>query len=252
MDLSWLWGGNGQIDPTEIQPAQFGKSRPFPSQEDLDFARKNDAFRYTGEYTPNTFQVSNQEVDGGTDLIRIATQMGALGEPEDQTLRDTLARNQLAARRSGIVSLAANDPNDQVVGAKDFTYEGFAGKTLIDPKRQDPMFSFFGRENDVDPSTPTHEAAHRGMFKVVDEIMNMPNTEQSSELREYLANPHNQELAVRALMHDLYDDVEQDRMPEKYRKFLESGDVDKAREMNQLAETIAQKMIQRRKPGGPW
>jgi hypothetical protein len=250
MDLSWLWGGNGQT----FEPGQFGASRPFPSKEDLEFARKNDAFRYEGEYTPNTFEVANKDVEGPTDLIRLASLTGLLEGPSDPDLLDTLARNKLAARRSGIVSLAANDSTDQVVGAKDFTYDGFAGKTYIDPKRKDPMWSFFGKEQG-DQSTPTHEAAHRGLYKIIDEIEKMPNSEQTSELRNYLSDPNNNELAVRALMHDLYDDVEKERRPEQFNQFL-SGDnpyqLDKAREMNSLAETIAQKMVQRRKPGGPW
>lgn len=256
MDLSWLWGG----DDETYQPGQFGKSRPFPSKEDLEFARKYGEFQHTGEYTPNTFQVEEATTPGKTMEMRELTQAGLFDPPTDQELIDTLARNKLASRRSAIVSLAANDPNDQVVGAKDFTYSGFAGKTYIDPKKNDPMWTFFGKENEPDPSTPTHEAAHRGMYKVVDEIERLAGDEPLPDewltIRDYYNNPDNNEYAVRALMHDLYNNVEEHRMPGEYKNLLNNplwqDDLERARQMNQIAEAIAQKMVQRRKPGGPW
>jgi hypothetical protein len=253
MDLSWLWGGNG----TEIEPGSFGKSRPFPSKEDLEFARKNDAFRYEGEYTPNTFQVENKQVEGPTELIRMATQMNALDRPTDQDLIDTLARNKLASRRSAIVSLAANDPNDQVVGAKDFTYSGFAGKTYVDPEMNDPMWSFFGKENVENPSTPTHEAAHRGLYKVAQELGSRDDlSDQEYDIRNFINDPDNNELAVRWLMSNLYNDVERPRMPGKYQQFLDDPNGvykrDQVEKYLHLIEAIAQKMVHQRKPGGPW
>jgi hypothetical protein len=242
MDLSWLFG------KPAFEPAP---NRPFPTDEDVQFARKSGEF-YHGDVPRNALQVSNQDVDGGTDLIRLAAEMGMLDDPTDPTLINNLAKNKLASRRSAIASLGYNDPNDLVTGATDFQYDGFAGKTYA--QKGHPIFSFFGAGPDA-TSTPTHEAAHRGMFKLIDEIMNMPNSDELTELRDYMSDPEKQEYMVRALMNDKYGGVEMDKMPKRYRPLFENPlfahELDKSREMNDLAETLAARIIQQRTPGGP-
>lgn len=249
MDLTRFLGFSPE---TEVSLAP---NRPFPTDDDVAFARKNDAYRYTGEVPRNTRQISNEELGdtNSTMGIRTLTEMGMLGAPDDPNILNSLAKNQLASRRSAIASLGYNDPNDLVTAAKDFQFDGFAGKTIQEDDH--PLFSFFGAGEDAQ-STPTHEAAHRGMMKLVDEIMNMPNSPETSRIRDYYRDPRTQEYAVRALMADKYGDVERDRgMPQKYKDLFDnplfSDSLQEARRVNALAETLAARMIQQRNPGGP-
>jgi hypothetical protein len=258
---SWLFGGGG-AEGAPLAPAAFGANRPYPSQEDLEFARKQGEFQHTGEFTPNTFQITKgQYRDQGTEGIRLDTALGALGPPTDQGMIDALGRSKLGAHRSAIVSLAAGDPKDQVVVSPDLEFEDFYGMTRHDPRGIDPLFTFVGKTEDRDPSTATHEAAHRGFYKVLEALKNQPDTENNRRVMEYLVDPNTNELAVRALMHDALGDPEAGNRSQRFTNFVEGQnrgiinpgeDLEYARRMNALAEALAQKMVHDRKPGGPW
>ena len=99
------------------------------------------------------------------------------------------------------------------------------------------------------------------MFKIAEGLKDTADSEELRRLRDYYVDPNTQELAVRALMHDVYGDPEAGNRPERYTEFLEatgggpfgSGNrLEYAREMNRLAEALAAKLVQQRKPGGPW
>ena len=250
--MDWLFGTSAP----EYKPGQFGPSRPFPTQDDLAQARNADEFRYSPETTANTYQVSNAELpDDATALgIRDMAEAGKLQPVTDQGLIDTLARNKLAAHRSAIASLGI-DNLDNVVGATDFGFDKFYGKTA--KQEGHPLYTFVGSQRkQTVPSTPIHEAIHRGLFKLRDAIEGMPNSPETSELRNFIDNPTDNEFAVRQLMQQLYDDPERDRMPEDIQFFLDNDYAsytrDRVSRMNALAETLAQKLVQQRKPGGPW
>lgn len=275
----WLFGN---AEAAQIQPGQFGKPQPFPTDQDLAQAKAADEFRYAAGSTPNQYTIESREVDpsqlpltdsGAPDYltgIRGMAEGGQLGQLTDPRILDTIARNKLASHASAIGSLGYNSSLDNVVKATDFNLGTSKsmdlGTSLVNDYPHEP-FTLLGKKQST--GTPMHEGIHRGLQRVLDEIYNMPNSPETSALRDYLSNAtgakdaagnpvSTNERSVRWLMDNLYSDQPEERgnMMKEYASFLDDparqSDRDEAAQMMGLAETIAQRLVKQRKPGGPW
>lgn len=250
--MAWydfLFGGSDQPGYT---PAP---NRPFPSQEDLEFARKNDAFYDTGTDIPGKSVELTAKNLPSPLLSKIYAEQSynKLPPVTSQNLIDILARNKLASHRSAISSLGLDNHEDINAISSDVKYPGDYGRT-IGGNVGEPMLSLSTMTDDNNVSTPIHEATHRGLYRVLDALSkgSVMDTMKYSRLMDDIRNPDKQEMMVRALMHDKYGNPESGRMPDEYETMLQGGsDLDRAREMNDLAETLAAKLIAKRTPGGP-
>lgn len=251
----WLFGS----EPSRVTRAP---SRPFPTSDDLEFARANDAFYDSGrEYPGSTKEVSLDDI-GSTDTpvgLKILNETTQLPPVKSQELKDVLATNKLASRRSAVASLGMNNNVDRTVVGQDFRFGDAAGVTVQD--EDDPLFTSFGLRGQLErksPTTPTHEAVHRGLMKLSDYIDSdeAPDIRGLEELQDYIEGYQSQEDMVRALMYDTYENPEYEYMTDGQRQLFDNPnyqyDLRKSREMNDLAQLLAQRLIYERKKSGPW
>lgn len=255
--LDWLFG--------EDEQGATAPNRPFPTQADLKQARDVGAFYDSGSEVPHrSYEINSDRIPAERlrDMRAMATKRNpGFDKLTSPDLIDILARNKLASHRSAIGSLGMNDDQDVNMIGKDIKFGNAAGVTQFPSGADDKLpalsLSVIDKANNGDTaSTPLHEATHRGLQHIADSINDegFLDTASNIGLISAINDPDTNEQMVRAIMHDTYGDVERDRLPKEQMEFLDNGgnDLDKVREYNKLAETIAARMVYQKKKSGPW